>query len=156
MVVVFVSAQFPGDQQHVPEQYLESYILPAARSQGPLRANPEQTALLEARLHDLANPTPKPVPPLPALATRISGKPWTLQDNLLGMKTFMLEFTEADAAVSLPLEGTPQYLRIGMDDVFRLTHIVLSNTPTITLALKGAWLSDDTFTVRDCPKRLKV
>ena len=55
LVVVFVSDLEERDF-YVPQQLLDSYILPAARSSRPLAANPDAVAELEARTKSLAQP----------------------------------------------------------------------------------------------------
>ena len=55
IVAVFVS-QLRESDFTIPQQLLEQYILPAARSVKPLPANPEGTALLTERVRSLADP----------------------------------------------------------------------------------------------------
>ena len=55
LVAVFVS-ELEEKDLYIPQQLLDGYIIPAARSTGPLPANPDGMAELEARSSALAQP----------------------------------------------------------------------------------------------------
>jgi CubicO group peptidase (beta-lactamase class C family) len=55
MVVVFVSDLAERDF-YIPQQLLEDFIIPAAKSFDPLTENPKGVALLESRIKALASP----------------------------------------------------------------------------------------------------
>ncbi len=55
LVAVFTS-ELAEDDFYVPQQLLDGYVIPAARSDGPLPANPQGVADLEARSIALAQP----------------------------------------------------------------------------------------------------
>lgn len=145
MVVVFVGDIVPVESQ-VPETILESYILPAVKSADPLPTKTEQTALLETRLQALANPAPKPVPPLPAMAQRISGKLYTLlQESPLGIKGFALNFQGDQALFKAFSMFDILEVPVGLDDVYRFTPLTQPDGSPGFVAMKGVWTSDDTF-----------
>jgi CubicO group peptidase (beta-lactamase class C family) len=55
MVVVFTS-QLEESEFYTPQRLLDDFVIPAARSSGPLPANPDGVASLEAATRDLAAP----------------------------------------------------------------------------------------------------
>jgi CubicO group peptidase (beta-lactamase class C family) len=149
MVVVFVGGFSDSNMETVPDALLKTFIIPAAKSTGSLPANPEQAALLESRLHTLANPEPKPVPPLPAIAQNISGKTYMMQANSLGLEAFTLSFSEkpeSQALLNVSYESGPIEVVIGLDDVYRFTSITeaAEYSPGF-IALKGSWVNSNTF-----------
>ncbi len=94
LVVVFTSdLPYTNDADFIPlQELLDQYILPAVKSDRPLPANPDSLARLQAGIQALAQ-APRTAPaPLPAIATQISGKTYTLADNPFGWQTMMLQF----------------------------------------------------------------
>ena len=148
LVVVFVSGFNDADEmENVPTRLIDSFIIPAIQSKESLPENPEQTALLAARLHALADPEPRPVLPLPALAYDISGKMYTLQANTYAFNAFTLNFSQDQASIKVySLAGTQEYA-IGLDGVSRFTQggAPPGSPPPSPVALKGSWVGKDTF-----------
>ena len=149
MVVVFVSGFENSDMEKVPAALLETFIIPAAKSTQTLPPNPEQAALLESRLYALAQPEPKPVPPLPAIAQSISGKTYVMKANSVGVEAFTLSFQdqpERQALLKVVYDSGPLESVIGLDDVYRYTSIdETSGYRPGSVAMKGSWVNDNTF-----------
>lgn len=119
----------------------ERFILPAVQGPGPLPENPEGLARLQARVQELAEPQPRPVPPMPRTAGEVSGRVWEMKENDFGWRSFSLTFGEGDAVLSLELGEKSLKLPIGLDNVFRVTEV----EGVGSLAERGAWLDDRTF-----------
>lgn len=148
LVVVFVGGFNDGNEmENVPTRLLESYILPAIQTTDSLPENPKQAALLAERLRTAADPEPRPVPPLPALAHAISGKMYTLQSNPMGINAFILNFSQDQASIKVYSVGETQDYAIGLDGVSRFTQGVAQPgyPPPSPIALKGSWVGEDTF-----------
>ncbi len=149
MVVVFVSGFTGPDMETVPNALLKSFIIPAATSTAALPANSEQTARLEARLHSLAQPEPKPVPPFPPMAKRVSGQTYRLEANAMGMRAFTFHFSEKpdrQAWLEVELDSGPVEWAVGLDDVYRFTGSAeATGYRPGTMAMKGSWTNDKAF-----------
>lgn len=130
----------------VPDSLLNTYIIPAARSDGALPSNPNQAGLLVARLHELAQAKPKPVLPLPPIAKQISRQMYDIEPNSLGITKMSWNFLGEEAWGGVTFgEGAHLQFDLGLDDVYRVTSIRTPGSPTITFYSKGTWVSDDTF-----------
>lgn len=141
LVVVFCSWLTSGEFP-VPYELLYDGVLPAVESAEPLPANSEGLALLESHLAALARSgEPKPIPPLPEMARKVSGKTYQMDTNRFDWKTFSLEFREEDAVFRQILSGHPWTCSIGLDDVLRIREL----RPGVQLACKGRWSDADTF-----------
>jgi hypothetical protein len=172
MVVVFTAGL--REKELVDLDILVDYfIVPAADTSIPRPENSEGLVLLEARIQALTNPEPEPVPPLPEMAQRVSGRRYVLEDVILGWESFSLEFQEQEAMISLFFGEDSLELPIGLDGVYRITYvdqpafIALLNATTkavdldsiarvnqpgfITgsVALKGFWQNDKTFVIHE-------
>jgi hypothetical protein len=146
MVVVFVSGISGEDMEYVPDSLLNTYIIPAAESEGALPPNPKQESLLAAHVQVLAEPKPKPIRPLPPIAKRISGQVYDIEPNSAGFSSMSWTFSDTQAWGEVAFAGgSPQRLSLGLDDVYRGTIICPPGSPTITYYSKGTWVSDDTF-----------
>ncbi len=120
------------------------YILPAVLSSSALPANPSGVARL-AGMAAAAGVSyegpPQPVPPLPAIASVISGERFVLEPNLLEIQSFTLTFGAPDEA-TLSIVGEEEVtFRIGLDDVRRIS-LGESGLPA---AAKGWWVDDSSF-----------
>ena len=141
MVVVFTSG-FPTAQFDLPASLVESFIIPAAKSQ-PLPENANAATSLAARTKALGQPEPKPVPTLPAIAQTISGKTYVLENNALGLRGFSLSFR--DKETSFRMAGDKSFeLPVGLDNVFRTTRVESRGD----VALRGFWQNDKTFVLQ--------
>jgi CubicO group peptidase (beta-lactamase class C family) len=136
-VVVFTGGGFePGD--------LAPFILGALRSEHPLPANQEGFARLKERIEAATKPpSTRPLPKMPPLAERISGRTFQLGANSLNLKTLRLRFGSAsEAAAELLWKEHLMTVPLGLDGVERFSTNSVINLPQ---AAKGEWLNDHTF-----------
>lgn len=140
LVLVFTGGGFePGD--------LAAFILKSLKSDKsdqPLHANPAANGRLRDKLAAATRPPPlQPVPELPAMAARISGKSYTLTANELDLASLTLQFNKSSEA-TLRFLRLGQELRcpVGLDGVERFSTDTLVELP---FACRGRWLNADTF-----------
>jgi hypothetical protein len=143
LVVVFTAdLPFTHDADLVPlQELLDQYILPAVKSDKPLPANPNSVARLTAGTQALARPQRMTPQPLPAIAARISGKTYQLENNPF-WKTVAFSFTDGADAVQVTLDGAQ--MMVGLDNVYR---IVNDPESTFSQGVRGRWENQDTFMV---------
>ncbi|HEX2910778.1 MAG TPA: serine hydrolase [Chloroflexia bacterium] len=124
MVVVMTSA-IDWHKGPVILRLLEDYIIPAAKSDKPLSANPVALQSLRDKVAYLNNPL-KPVQALPPIARSISGKAFSLPDNPVGWKNLTFNFAEGKAEVQINVvqqNGADQAtasVAVGLDNVYRI------------------------------------
>lgn len=137
LVLVFTGGGFePGD--------LAAYIVKSLKSNQPLPPNPGANIRLKDKLAAaIRPPASQPVPELPAMSARISGKTYTLSPNELELATLTLQFDKSSEA-TLRFQRLGKQLRcpIGLDGVERFSTDTLVELP---FACKGRWLNADTF-----------
>ncbi|WP_394002693.1 serine hydrolase domain-containing protein [Luteimonas sp. WGS1318] len=136
VVVVFTGGTFePGD--------IGSFILRAIKSDQPLPENASAAARLATAVGDAATP-PHPVSFMSPLASTVSGKRYTLAENPLDLKSFVLTFSGAEAAqVQLELgDRSDPPKPVGLDGVPRVSSDGNSGLP---VAVSGRWESESTF-----------
>jgi hypothetical protein len=143
-LVIVITGVFPEQGEIMPPDLVQKFILPAVNAPAPL---PEDE-IAARRLADLvaaaaAGPQPAPVPPLPDIATQISGKTYQLQSPD-GQTTETLRLTfgsEAEVATfEGMIDGQPVEAAIGLDGVPRLTPGRAGQ-----VLLQGGWQDDQTF-----------
>lgn len=138
VVVVFTGGTFePGD--------IGSFILRAIQSDQPLPENPSAAARLATAVEDAAT-SPQPVSFMSPLASTVSGKRYTLAENPLDLKSFVLTFAGDEAAqfqIELGDRSDPPR-PVGLDGVPRVSSDGKSGLP---VAVSGRWESDRTFVV---------
>jgi CubicO group peptidase (beta-lactamase class C family) len=138
LVVVFTGGEFePGD--------IGTFIGRAIKADKPLPEDPAGVARLAAAVHDATRPpAARPVPPAPPLATAISGRRYTLDENPLNMKSLVLTFPgAAEAQLELELSDRHDGPRpVGLDGVPRVSSNGRFGLP---VAVSGAWESDRIF-----------
>ena len=148
LVVVAVAGGGPaydscGLNAAVVDDLLYSYLRTAIVSSSPLTPNPQGVARLAALVETASLPydgPPQPVPPLPAIAETISGVAFEF-----GTQPVPLEVTFSfpggdEATVEISFTEILN-LRIGLDDVFRISH----GQYGLPYAAKGRWLDDTRF-----------
>lgn len=112
----------------------------------PLPANPEGVAKLEAALKQIKQgPAPQSPPPLPEIATKISGRTFLMDPNPAGLKTVRLTFVDAKTArIEATFEGTQPALDelIGLDGTFHF----YKGENGLPAAGRGYWSDASTFT----------
>ncbi len=122
------------------------YILPAVRSSSALPANPSGVARLAGMVEAAGvsyEGQPQSVPPLPAIASVISGERFVLEPNLLEIQSFSLTFGEpAEATLNIVGEEEVTFL-IGLDGVRRISP----GESGLPAAAEGWWEGDSRFVV---------
>jgi hypothetical protein len=145
--VVVTNAAIGGGRTRELDQVILSRVLPAAQMPVPLRANRKGLDALRSQANRVAAPPAevKPVPPLPEVAHRVSGRAYRLQGAPFGISGLQLRFTEGpEAWFTLAMgDNTPEKC-IGLDGLFRITPQGLRGVPA---AAKGAWHGGNTFVV---------
>jgi len=138
-----------GDYWPITSEYLDTWVLGAIESQGPLPPNPDGVALLASRVAEAAASNegpPEAVGDLPATAQGISGRTYALDANIYGLNELCLTFPGGDEAtleVGLPeLAGGPVIaIHVGLDNVNRFSpgrHGVMT-------AARGSWVAGNHF-----------
>lgn len=127
---------------------LDSYILPAVRSDTPLPADAVGQASLGAQVREAAAPAVterSAVPAMPDTAQRVSGRTVVLDPNPVGLVSGSLVFDqEAEASLILSFaDGSQVEWVMGLDNVPR----VGAGLYGLVAAATGAWTSDDVFTM---------
>lgn len=124
---------------------------PTSLSDEPLPPNPAAVTQLAALIHDLEHPAPSAVPTLPAIATKISGVTYQLDENARDLRAFTFRFDDdAPTAAVVTQRGTETYTgEIGMDGIYRLTDMQTRGPlpERNQLALRGRWNDADEFII---------
>ncbi len=147
LVVVFTaSLPFTNDADLIPLQdLLKQYILPSIQSNQALPANAANLARLEAGINALSQPVKMDPKPLPPIASEITGKTYTLNENSFGWTSMIFTFQEGAGEVKVTVNGMRQ-LVIGLDNVYRLYTIDSKMFPQ---AVRGRWENDNSLAVED-------
>ena len=136
MVVVMTGAGYRA------QDILLSHILPAAVADQPLPEDREALDLLQARIDEAKRaPNPSPVPPLPAMAGRISGKTYRLSPNWIGLGSLRLTFSGGEPRLDAMLGQEPLSLAVGLDNVYRISPGRFG----LPAGCRGSWKSDSVF-----------
>jgi CubicO group peptidase (beta-lactamase class C family) len=137
LVLVYTGGGFNND-------HLTPFILKALRSNTPLPSNPSALAKLREHLAAARKaPAPQPVPKVPPLAARISGRKYALASNSLEFAALTLQFGKPDeATLRFTRLGQNFQCGVGLDNVLRFSTDKLIDLP---FACKGRWLDDETF-----------
>lgn len=128
------------------EQIEESLLAALVDVEEPLPDNPEGVARLQAAVDGVAQPPEAaPVPPLPDVARTISGQPYAIGPNPLGLGTLTFEFD--DSAEALVHFGSPAGdqsidIPIGLDGRYRFTTLLGDGRP---VGIRGHWADPQTF-----------
>jgi formylglycine-generating enzyme required for sulfatase activity/CubicO group peptidase (beta-lactamase class C family) len=145
MVAVFTSGLANPDFP-IPRTLMESFILPAATSTDPLPPS-QATSDLQAYIGQIENPEPRPVPPLPETAKRISGQTFQITDSPSPYcETFSLTFDGGNVyrSESLWPGGAVYVVMGGLDNRFYVNESAVGGQVT-KIALKGYWQDEKTF-----------
>ncbi len=145
MVVVVTAGASDRDQAKLEEQ-LPSFIIPAAKSTVPLPPNPKGVALLEFAIRQaaLCQTQPRPAPPLPEMARKVSGQTYVLDANPYGLVALSLTFPRQEEAVlrvSIAEDDQTLEFLVGLDNLFRISP----GTFGLPAAAKGFWETDNVF-----------
>jgi hypothetical protein len=120
-------------------------LVKALKSDRPLADNPAGVARLDAALRTSTLPPPsKPIPPLPQMAAKVSGKTYEMGPNPIGLQKVSLTFPpQADASVRLTFaDGRSEIRQIGLDGVGRISPNGRYGLP---VAIRGLWQGETTF-----------
>jgi len=151
MVVVITSGAGDRDER-ILRRLLPAFIIPAAKSTAALPVNPDGVALLESKIREaaVAQAEPKPVPRLPDIARKVSGRRYALDANSYGLASSSLVFQEGadEATIKLSFsaptgEKSELTLPIGLDNVYRIAPARLG----MAAAVKGFWETDNSFVI---------
>ncbi|HEX3054439.1 MAG TPA: serine hydrolase [Aggregatilineaceae bacterium] len=132
---------------------LTSYIIPSIESDQALSDNPTAYEQLQAAVTVTEEPTPSAAISLPADAQTISGKTYTLADNLAGWKSLSVTFSGNEASLKIGFRDTQLEFPVGLDGVFRVSSVgmpvdpIFWSHPNVPVAIKGTWLDDQTFSM---------
>jgi CubicO group peptidase (beta-lactamase class C family) len=139
LVVVFTSG-LPENVSFRPRMLTEDSVVPAARSDEPLPADPEAEArLAAAAAAAAAGPEPQIVE-LPETAAAIDGVRYEYRPNDWGLEWFAIQFLDDTAAWRGEDAEGAYDLIMGLDGRF----IVNDDPP---FALRGAWQTNTTFVI---------
>ena len=146
LVVVFTGdLPYENDADLTPLQaLLDRFILPAVKSDRPLPADADSVARLRANLQALAEPPRITLPALPALAAKISGGTYALEDNPLGWQAMVLRFESGSDQATVTVDGTQ--FSIGLDNVYR---VITGQETQFPEGLRGSWEDENTLVIDD-------
>jgi CubicO group peptidase (beta-lactamase class C family) len=127
------------------ERLLNKFILPAIQSDASLAENPGNLARLKAAEEVAANPI-QPVPALPPIASEISGKLYTLEENPVGWQTIVVFFEPGANVAQVTTNGSENLDDIGLDNLYRRATLL-----TDQYMMRGRWVDHQTFAVEWTP-----
>ncbi len=171
-LVVAVTAQLPNGDATNYAGGLAFGAFSAIRSDEALPFDPASIALAE-RVNAIAHPEAQSVPPPPAMADRIDGEIFSLDENPLGWQTASLSFEGHKAWLSITTTGAidNQKFAIGLDGLYRQTmqqavtgfsvpipiqrndinpfefNFLLGVPVQGPVWMKGGWTGEDTFSI---------
>jgi CubicO group peptidase (beta-lactamase class C family) len=147
LVVAFTSDLLADPKGDLPplQELLDSYILPAVKSEAPLPPNPEGQAHLKSAIEALAQPQASKAVPLPAIAKQISGETYALEENPFGWQTIGFTFQEGADEATVSVDGQRD-ITVGLDGLYR---IYTGESSTFPQAVRAYWESADTLVVED-------
>jgi hypothetical protein len=122
-------------------------LLPAVRANRALPENPGGMENLgRAVAQALMAPEPGPVPALPPMSGRISGRLFTLKANPLGLEDFSMVFKTGvpEAELAASISGRRYLYTVGLDGVYRFSETSPSGDPA---ALRGRWEASERFSL---------
>jgi len=109
----------------------------------PLQENPSAVEKLNNTVSELKqHPEPQTVPPLPEIASRISGKTFIFEPNELDIESLRFDFDNEKEAIlqhKIKTESTPRKVSVGLDGFWRPS---VSGKPAVS---RGYWEDDKTF-----------
>ena len=121
----------------------------AVKSETPLPANPDSARVLADAVSDVSTDRPTEAGPAPEIASLISGKTYRFSENALDVRSFTLSLKEDpryDVEIDTHNPANPVIRMrgpIGLDGLYRKSEL----TSFGLRAVKGAWVSGDTFAV---------
>ncbi len=155
MIVVFTSG-LPDPIFPAPKQLIETYVLPAIRSDKPLPPNPAAFQILTNTIQAIALPL-QPIAPLPEIAQHISGQTYRLTSATPVDAWFQtIKFT-FDGGNTYQSEshwpgGQQVVVAGGLNNIFHYTPLKFPGfqpSEDVLVALRGRWQDDYTFVEED-------
>lgn len=145
-LVVVVTNASSGLGNFFPAKLLKQYIISAIKSDQALAANEGAQRELDKRsIPPQLNLEPRPVPELPAIALKISGETYSLEENRWNYNNFRLAFDPmldyAEFGYQAKVHDVACF-KVGLDGVYRY-----SDTEIGTFAAMGSWTAPDTFEI---------
>jgi CubicO group peptidase (beta-lactamase class C family) len=134
-----------GVGQSLPalDNVIDTALRPALHT-GPLAEKPRSAERLTERIAALGRPQPHPVPDLPEIAHRISGRRWRLDSNSLGLTAITLRFEYGSAVLTLESGEDRATIPLALDGVLRDVLVErlgpLANQDR--MAATGSWRGD--------------
>jgi hypothetical protein len=148
--VVAVMTGILRDDEIYPTPRLVSDISNSVKSDTPLPADPIAKSLLAASIRQAATEKPTSVGGAPELAKAVSGKTFQVDDNVLRVKSFTLNFYDSDSSWEIatdtgkPDRPTERFSGLmGLDGVFRKSPPAFYGIN----AARGRWLNEHTFAI---------
>jgi hypothetical protein len=132
----------------IPEELLNTYVLPASASATPLPANSDGIAAMRQQVKALADPgTPTPLAPLPLMALRISDSVFQMAPSLVGWTSIELRFREGQDSALFIADGVTY--QVGLDGTFRFSDppATLQAPKDAVRMLRGRWTDASTFVI---------
>lgn len=141
LVAVFTGGLFDVSDMFYPGELMEKYIVPSIKSDSPLEADQAVADALSEAMNLAQNaPAPEPVS-LPAMAAKVSGKPFVFEN----VGTYTLNFEESSGECTLTQDG--QYtFEVGLDGICRLNDSP-GGAPVRHAAFTARWINDNTIEI---------
>jgi CubicO group peptidase (beta-lactamase class C family) len=149
MVVVFTGG-LPVSLFPTPNKFVRTYLIPAAKTTGPLTPNSQASQLLTNRIQAIEKGEPSDAP-LPEIAQRISGKTFRAAQipPVETYETFTLTFTgDGTYQNEIQFPGDQRILFTGsLNQVFHLNQVRYPGPPAqdLLIPLRGYWQDEVTF-----------
>lgn len=123
------------------------FLVGALQSDGALDPNPDAYARLSAAIQRATEPPAAyPAPPLPPIATRVSGRVYRLEANQFDLRCISLRFdSSSDVWLELTLGSGVFELPVGMDGVPRFSETGPTGIP---IGVTGEWTEPTVFSMR--------
>ena len=148
--VIAVMTGVLRDDEFYPNSRLINDVSGTVKSDKPLPPDPVAASLLAASIRQAAAERPSPVGTTPELARAISGKTFQLDDNMLRVKSFTLNFSDTDSSWEIATDtGEPDRPTerfsgpMGLDGIFRKSPPAYYGIN----AVKGRWLNEHSFAI---------
>jgi hypothetical protein len=148
-IVAVMTGALPDGEFYSISRLIDN-ISNAVKSETPLPSDPIETALLAASIREAATERPSAVGGTPELAKAISGKTFSLDPNVLRVKTFSLNFFNSDSSWEITTDtGKPDRPTERLSGLMGLDGIFRTSPPAVDgiSAAKGHWLNEHTFAV---------
>ena len=147
LVVVFTGTlpSYQTDMDFLPLKALvDTYILPAVKSDQPLPANSTEVAKINEFIRQAADPEPLPSS-IPAGALQYSGVVYQIDPNPNQWETIAFDIQPGSSTVTTTINSQTVDPPIGLDGLFRIQSGVDIFAP---LAMRGTWENEHTLDIQ--------